>query len=143
MFVDEEPGGTALFPDAGVANGSVDGFAVLHFGGEMHGDGGPGDVAVASNLEFLASGQREGFDVIEEFLADPSVVFFPAVVGEGRNIVEDQAVVLGVEFGGVGGIAGTPSGTIVVDEFTEGGGIGGFLLGAGAGEGKQAAKKGD
>ena len=81
--------------------------------------------------------------MIEECFLDTGRVFFPAVVGKGCDIVEDQAIVLGVKLGGVGEVAGTPSGTIVVDEFAEGGGIGGFLLGAGAGEGKQAAKEGD
>src|SRR5208283_2315003 len=109
----------------------------------MHGDGEPSDVAMTRDLEFLTGGESEAGGGLEEFLLDTWGVFFPAFVGEGRDIVEDQAIVLGVELGGAGEVAGTPSGTIVVDEFAEGGGIGGLLLGASAGEGQQAAEKGD
>jgi len=50
MFVDEDPGLAALFPDAGVADRGIEGFAVFEFGGDAHGNGSPGDVAVAGDL---------------------------------------------------------------------------------------------
>jgi len=50
VFVDEKPGGATLFKDAGVADVDFDGSSVLGFFGEMHGDGEPGDVAVAGDL---------------------------------------------------------------------------------------------
>ena len=50
VLVDQKPGGATLFEDAGVADLEIHGFAVLGFFGEMHGDGEPGDVAVASDL---------------------------------------------------------------------------------------------
>ena len=74
---------------------------------------------------------------------DAGSIFFPAIVGERSDIVEDEAVVFGVELGGVGNVAGTPGGAIVVNELAEGGVVGGFLLGAGAGEGEQASEEGD
>ena len=45
-----------FLPDAGVTDSRVDCVAVLHFRGDVHGDGGPGDGAVASDLEFVACG---------------------------------------------------------------------------------------
>jgi len=50
MFVDEEPGGAAFFPDAGVTELQVEGFAVLGGSVEVHGDGEPSDVAVTGDL---------------------------------------------------------------------------------------------
>jgi hypothetical protein len=50
VFVDQEPGGAALFEDAGVADLDIDGFAVLGGFGETHGDRKPSDVAAAGNL---------------------------------------------------------------------------------------------
>jgi len=74
-------------------------------------------------------------------LLDAGGVLLPAVVRKGSHIVEDEAVILGVELGGVGDVAGAPSGAIVVNEFAEGGGVGGFLLGACTGEGEQASEE--
>ena len=143
MFVNEEPGGAAFLPDAGVADLDVDGLAILGFFKEVHGDGHPGDVAVAGDFQFFSGGEGDTRGGFEEFLLDARGVFLPAIVGEGRNIVKDEAIVLGVELGGVGDVAGAPGGTIVVNQFAEGGIVGGFLLGASARKGKQAAEEGD
>jgi len=104
-----------FLPDAGVTDGRVDGVAVLHFRGDVHGDGGPGDGAVASDLEFVACGERDGYSAVQQILADTGVIFLPAGIRERSNIVEDQAVALGVELGGVVRIAGTPGDAIAVD----------------------------
>lgn len=82
MLVDQEPGFATMFPDAGVADLQVDGFAVFGFVEKMHGDDGPGDIAAASGFQFPARGERDGGSAIEKFLLNAGRVFFPTVVLE-------------------------------------------------------------
>ena len=82
--MDQEPGFAAAFPDAGVADLEVDGFAVFGLVEEMHGDDGPGDVAAASGFQFLAGGERDVGSAIEKFLLNARGVFLPAVVLKWR-----------------------------------------------------------
>jgi hypothetical protein len=80
VLVDQEPGFAAAFPDAGVADLEVDGFAVFGFVEEVHGGDGPGDVAAASGFQFLAGGERDVGSAIKKFLPNARGVFFAAVV---------------------------------------------------------------
>jgi len=57
VLVDQAPILAGFFPDAGVANRRIDGLSILQFGSDVHGDSGPGDVAVSRDLQFLAGGQ--------------------------------------------------------------------------------------
>ena len=139
--MDEEPGGTALFPDAGVAELNINLLAVLGFFEEVHGDDGPGNVAMARDFQFFAGRKSESCGSFEKLFLNARSVFFPAVVGKRRDIIKDEVVVFGVELGGVGGIAGAPRGAVSVDEFAERGGVRGFLLGASAGKREQATEK--
>ena len=82
MLVDQEPVFAAAFPDAGVADLEVDGFAVLGFVEKMHGDDGPSDVAAASGFQFFAGGERYAGRAIEKFLLNARGVFLPTVVLE-------------------------------------------------------------
>jgi hypothetical protein len=141
VFVDEEPGFAVLFPDAGITDGSIDGAAVLHFDKGVHGDGSPGDGAVASDSQVFVGGKRKRLHVSREKLVDAAVIFFPAGVRERRYIVEDQVRILGVILGGVVGIAGAPGSAVAVDQFSEGVIIGGFLLRAGASKGDEGSEK--
>jgi len=141
VFVDEDPVLAALFPDAGVANSGVERFSVFKLGGNVHGDDGPGDVAVPTNFQLLAGGQRGGFGVIQKSLANAGIVFLPSVVGERGQIVKGEAGVLGVVLGSIVRIATAPGSAVAIDKLTEGGLVGSFLLRASAGEGEQSAGK--
>src|ERR1700741_3567748 len=142
MLVDPHPGFAPFLPDTCIARRRIDAFAVLHFGGDVHGDSRPGYIAVAGDLEFLAGSERSRRGVVEKILVNAGLVFFPALVGERREVVEGQAIILGIKFSGVRGAAGTPRGAVVVDQLVEGGLIAGVLLSASAGKGQQSPEKG-
>src|SRR5260370_8049374 len=58
---------------------------------------GPRDRAAASPLQVLPCRQLDFRRIIQEFFLHPVVKFLPAVVREGRDVIENQAAVLGVE----------------------------------------------
>src|SRR5262249_59070347 len=88
-------------------------------------------------------GERSCRSVVEKFLLDAFAVLLPTVVGEGGEVVKDEALVFGVEFCGIVGIAAAPGGAVVVDELAEGCGVGGLLLGASADEREQRSEEGE
>src|SRR5215831_15544318 len=108
MLVHQQPRLAALLPDARVADRHVDALAVLHLRREVHRNTRPRDVTVARHLELLARSQRRGRGVVQQILVDAEFVFLPALVGERREVVKDQAIVLCIEFRGIRGVPGTP-----------------------------------
>src|SRR6185369_698620 len=108
----------------------------------MHGHGGPRDHTAAHYAQILA--RREFFHgrVVEELLLYSIVVLVPAAVGERCEVVEDQAIFLGIEPGGCVGVAGAPGGAIVIDQLAEFGIVGGLLLCSRADKGQHRARKG-
>src|SRR5262249_48751308 len=116
-------------------------FAVLCFFCEMHGNGCPCDGTAASDLQIFARGERTGNHVGEKILLHAFAVLLPTVVGEGRDVVEDEASILGVKLRGFVRVEGAPGGTVVVDELAEVGGVRSLLLCACADERKQRANE--
>src|ERR1700736_3719104 len=96
MLVNQKPVRTTLLPYAGIAHVGVRRLAIFCFFRKMHGNGRPGYRAVPRDPQVFARREGSAGHVREEFLLDAVVVFLPAMVREGRKIVEYQAVLLGV-----------------------------------------------
>src|SRR5215469_11191593 len=69
------------------------------------------------------------------FLWTPEFVFLPALVGGRRQVVEDQPIVLCIEFRGIRGVPGTPRGAIVLNQLAKRRRVAGFLLSTRSGKG--------
>src|SRR5215469_12986771 len=142
MLVHQLPRLAALLPDARVADRHVDALAVLHLRREVHRNGRPRDVTVARHLKLLARSQRRGRGVVQQILVDAEFVFLPALVGERREVVEDQAIVLCIEFRGIRGVPGTPRGAIVLNQLAKRRRVAGFLLSTRSGKGQHPSEQG-
>src|SRR6267143_7154014 len=94
----------------------------------MHRHNGPGDDAASGHLQILASRQLDLQGIIQKFFLHRVVKFLPTVVSEGGDIVENEAIVLGVEFSRSLRRTRAPSLARTVDELAECGVVGGFLL---------------
>src|SRR2546423_735037 len=102
----------------------------------MHGDGRPGDGAVAGDFQVLARGKRPAFHVGEKFLLHAVVILLPAMVGEGSQIVKDQTAVFGIKLCGSVGVSCAPSRAIRVNKLAESGIVRSTLLSTCAHEGE-------
>src|SRR5438045_6562746 len=94
----------------------------------MHRNDGPGDHAPAVHLQILTGGQLDLRSILQKLLLHSVVKFLPAVVRKGSDIVENQVVVLCVEFRRSLRRSRAPSRAKVVDELAEVGFVGGLLL---------------
>src|SRR5260370_33704886 len=93
----EKPVCSALLPDTGVTDLCFHSLTVPCFFGEMHGDGGPGQCAAPGNLQISSRQQASAGHVREQFSSYSVVILLPAVIRERSQIVEDEAVILGVD----------------------------------------------
>ena len=130
-----------VLPDAGVAYGRIDGFAIFEFGCEAHGDGSPREITTTGDLQFLTSRERSSIDMFEDILADAFVVFGPTGVGKRHEVVEGKIGILCVVFGSIVGTAGTPGRAVAIDQLTKSSVVGGFLLCACTDERSKSANK--
>src|SRR5438132_8459667 len=64
----------------------------------MHRNDGPGDHVAAVHFQILTGGQLDLRSILQKLLLHSVVKFLPAVVRKGSDIVENQVVVLCVEF---------------------------------------------
>src|SRR6267143_1181307 len=103
----------------------------------MHRHNGPGDHAAASYLQFLARRQLDLRGAVQEFLLHSVMKFLPAVVCKRSDIVENQAVVLGIKSRRSFRISRAPSRTKAVDELPKCRVVRGLLLRPGANESQQ------
>ena len=108
----------------------------------MHRNDGPGDHAAAVHLQILTGGQLDLRSILQKLLLHSVVKFLPAVVRKGSDIVENQVVVLCVEFLRSLRRSRAPSRAKVVDELAEVGFVGGLLLRPGPNESQQCTDYG-
>jgi hypothetical protein len=92
----------------------------------------PGNRAAPRHFQVLAGGQLDLRGVVEKFFLHSVVKFLPAVVGKGSDIIENKAVILGVELRGSLRIPSTPGRAKAVYQLAERGIIRDLLLRAGA-----------
>src|SRR5713226_4715238 len=105
----------------------------------MHRHDGPRDHAAASHFQLLTRRQLNFRGIIQKFFLYSVVIFLPTVVREGSDIVENEAVVLGVELRRSLRISGAPRRAKAVDESAERSVIRGLLLCPGSNESQQGA----
>src|SRR6516162_2097324 len=142
MLMHQYPRLAALLPNTCVADRHVDVFPVFHLRREVHRHGRPRDVAVPCYLQLLTRRQRSGRGVVKQVLMNSRLIFFPALIGERGEIVEDQSIVLGVELAGVRGVAGTPRGAVVINQLSKRRFVAGLLLSPRSGKRQQSSKQG-
>src|ERR1700675_2796814 len=94
----------------------------------MHGYRRPGDHSAAGHLQILTRRQLDLRSIIQKFLLRSVVIFLPSVVGEGSDIVENEAIVLRIELRRSFRISRAPRHTKSVDELAKRGVVGGLLL---------------
>src|SRR6266478_3760526 len=87
----------------------------------MHRHNRPGDHPAAGHLQVPTRRELDLRCVIQEFLLHSVVKFLPTMVRERSHIVENQAIVLGVELRRSVRRSRAPSLAIAVDELTKGG----------------------
>src|SRR5215469_15577543 len=94
MLMHQDPRLAALFPNTCVADRHVDVFSIFHLRREVHRHGRPRDVAVPRYPQLLTRRQRCGRSVVKQILMNTRLIFFPALVGERGEVVEDQSIAL-------------------------------------------------
>src|ERR1700704_6239677 len=103
----------------------------------MHRHNRPGDHPAASHLQIPARRQLDLRGIIQKFLLHSVLKFLPTVVRKGRDVVENETIVLCVKLRGSLRRSRAPSRAKTVDEFAEGGVVGGLLLRPGSNESQQ------
>jgi len=73
----------------------------------------------ARDFQIFSGGEFGLGGIIQQRLFYARHVFLPAVIGERCHVVENQAIVLSVEFRGVIGISAAPRGAVIINQFTK------------------------
>src|SRR5882672_306579 len=105
----------------------------------MHRHNRPGDHPAAGHLQVPTRRELDLRCIIQEFLLHSVVKFLPTMVRERSHIVENQAIVLGVELRRSVRRSRAPSLAIAVDELAKGGIFRGLLLRPGSNKCQQCA----
>src|SRR5947209_9294603 len=93
----EKPVCSALLPNTGVADLRFCGLAVFRFLRIAHRDSGPSQRTTPADMQIFAADEAPARSVGRQLALHSRVIFLPSVIGERRQIVKDQAVILSVE----------------------------------------------
>src|ERR1700755_1418792 len=115
----EKPVSSALLPNSGVSDLYFRRLSVLCLLGKMHWDGGPRNCAATRNFQIFARGEAFAFHIRGKLLLHSLVLFLPAMVGKGSQVVKNEHVLLGIKLRWGIRIAGTPRRAVVINQLAK------------------------
>src|SRR5260370_22419911 len=139
MLVNEHPARATLLPNAGIPQVHLSSLTVLRFFHQMHWNRHPRNCPTAAHFQVLTRSQLDFRRAFQKLLLHAVVVLLPAMVCKRRNVIKNEAVLLGVELRWSFRRSSAPSHAVAVYELPKGGIVCGLLLCPGANESQQCS----